>query len=77
MSKIITTHLTVSAPVDDVWETLTDLAGYRTWNPFIIAAAGAITVGKRLDLTIQPDGGRAMRSNPGSPPSSNTTTSSG
>ncbi len=33
MSKTITTHLTVSAPVEDLWETLTDLAGYRTWNP--------------------------------------------
>jgi hypothetical protein len=64
MSKIITTHLTVNAPVEDLWETLTDLAGYRTWNPFIIAAAGAITVGERLDLTIQPDGGRAMAFKP-------------
>ena len=64
MSKIITTHITVNAPVEDLWETLTDLAGYRTWNPFIIAAAGAITVGERLDLTIQPDGGRAMAFKP-------------
>jgi hypothetical protein len=64
MSKIITTHVTVSAPVEDVWETLTDLAGYRTWNPFITAAAGTISVGERLDLTIQPPGGRAMRFGP-------------
>src|SRR5215210_44259 len=64
MSKIITTHLTVSAAVDDVWKTLTDLAGYRTWNPFITAAAGTIGVGERLDLTIQPPGGRAMRFKP-------------
>jgi hypothetical protein len=64
MSKIITTHLTVSAPVEDLWQTLTDLAGYRIWNPFITAAAGAITVGERLDLTIQPDGGRAMAFKP-------------
>ena len=64
MSKIITTHLTVSAPVDDVWKTLTDLGGYRSWNPFITAAAGTIIVGERLDLTIQPPGGRAMRFRP-------------
>ena len=64
MSKIITTHLTVGAPVEDVWETLTDLAGYCGWNPFITAAAGAITVGERLDLTIQPAGGRAMTFKP-------------
>ena len=64
MSKIITTHLTVNAPIEDVWETLTDLGGYRTWNPFITAAAGSISVGKRLDLTIQPPGGRAMAFKP-------------
>ena len=64
MSRIITTNLTVSASVEDVWETLTDLAGYRTWNPFIIAAAGTISVGERLDLRIQPPGGRAMTFKP-------------
>jgi len=64
MSKIITTHLTVDAPVEDVWEALTDLAGYRSWNPFITAAAGAITVGERLNLTIQPAGGLAMAFKP-------------
>jgi hypothetical protein len=64
MSKIITTHLAVSAPVEDVWEALTDLAGYRSWNPFITAAAGTISVGQRLDLTIQPPGGRAMAFKP-------------
>jgi hypothetical protein len=64
MTKIIATHLTVSAPVEDVWKTLTDLAGYRTWNPFITAAAGTFSVGERLDLTIQPPGGRAMAFKP-------------
>jgi hypothetical protein len=44
-SKILITRLTVAAFVGDVWETLTDLAGYRHWNPFISAAAGALSVG--------------------------------
>ena len=60
MGKLITTHLTVNASAEDVWATLTDLAGYRTWNPFITTAAGTVGVGERLDLTIQPPGGRAM-----------------
>jgi hypothetical protein len=64
MSKIITTHLTFNATAEDVWETLTDLASYNTWNPFIIKAAGTILVGERLDLTIQPPGGRAMAFRP-------------
>ena len=48
MSKILITHLTVAASVEDVWETHTDLAGHRHWNPFITAAAGALSVGGRL-----------------------------
>ena len=64
MSKIITTHLTVTAPVEDVWQTITDLENYRLWNPFITAAAGTIEVGRRLSLTIQPPGGRAMTFKP-------------
>ncbi len=39
---------------------MTDLARYNTWNPFITNAAGTVAVGERLDLTIQPPGGRAM-----------------
>jgi len=64
MSKIITTHLFVDAGVREVWATLTDLAGYDGWNPFITSAAGEVAVGERLDLTIQPPGGRAMRLRP-------------
>jgi len=64
MSKLISTHLTINAHLEDVWETLTDLAGYSEWNPFITAAAGPLSVGERLDLTIQPPGGRAMTVKP-------------
>ena len=64
MSKIITSHLLLDATADRVWQTLTNLAGYHRWNPFITAAAGTIKVGERLDLTIQPPGSRAMTFTP-------------
>jgi len=64
MSKIITTHLTVNAPVESVWGMLTNLGGYHTWNPFITAGAGTIIVGERLQLTIQPPGSGAMAFKP-------------
>src|SRR3712207_586026 len=64
MSKFITTHLTVDAPVEQVWQTLTDLDGYDAWNPFITAAAGVVGVGQRLKLRMQPPGGRAMTFKP-------------
>ena len=64
MSKIITTHLTLDSPVEDVWQTLTTLTSYHEWNPFITSAAGVLTLGQRLDLTIHPPGGRPMRFKP-------------
>jgi hypothetical protein len=64
MSKLITTHLTVDGPVDQVWQTLTDLDGYAGWNPFITAGTGVVDVGQRLELRMQPPGGRAMTFKP-------------
>jgi hypothetical protein len=64
MSRIITTHLTVDATVEDVWGVLTDLTGYRSWNPFIVKAGGTVRVGERLDLTVRPPGGRSVRVKP-------------
>jgi hypothetical protein len=64
MSKIITTHLTLDSPVEDVWETLTTLPAYGDWNPFITSASGVLALGERLDLTIHPPGGRPLRFKP-------------
>jgi hypothetical protein len=64
MSKILTTHRTLDSPVEDVWQTLTTLSSYHAWNPFITSADGVLALGERLDLTIQPPGGRAMRFKP-------------
>jgi hypothetical protein len=61
---MITTHLTLGAPVQDVWATLTDLPGYRTWNPFFTAATGTLLVGERLDLRVEPPGGHVARLRP-------------
>ncbi len=64
MSKLITTHLTVDGPVEQIWQTLTDLEGYADWNPFITAAGGVMSVGQRLNLRMQPPGRRAMTFKP-------------
>jgi hypothetical protein len=64
VSKLLTTHLTVNASVEDVWHALTDLEGYRDWNPFINHAIGVLEVGQRLKLRMQPPGGRAMTFKP-------------
>ena len=64
MSRIITTHLTIPAPVHDVWNVLTDLDAYPDWNPFIRSAGGNVNVGERLHLTIQLPGGRPSALDP-------------
>jgi uncharacterized protein YndB with AHSA1/START domain len=64
MSKFITTNVTINAPVRAVWQALTNLHGYRRWNPFITAAAGTIGAGERLDLTISPPVGRPVNCRP-------------
>ena len=64
MSRIIRTHLTVDASVETVWQTLLHLPGYRAWNPFITAAGGDVAVGERLDLIIEPPGGRPLHLKP-------------
>lgn len=64
MSKIVTTNITLSSPVEEVWATLASLPDYHRWNPFITSAAGTFTVGERLDITVQPPGSRSMRFRP-------------
>lgn len=64
MSRLITTHLTINTPVEQVWQTLTDLDGYADWNPFITTGTGVVAVGRRLQLQLHPPEGRAMTLNP-------------
>jgi hypothetical protein len=47
-----------------VWEVLTDFATYPDWNPFIPRIDGSPEAGSRLDVQLQPPGGRGMRMRP-------------
>jgi hypothetical protein len=64
VSRIIRTHLTINAAPAVLWHALLHLPGYSAWNPFITAASGDVTVGRRLDLTIDPVGGPRMTVRP-------------
>jgi hypothetical protein len=64
MAKRLCTDIDIDATPEQVWEVLTDLTAYSAWNPFIVRAEGVVEAGRRLTLTMQPVGGRAMTLRP-------------
>ncbi|MCC5809668.1 MAG: SRPBCC domain-containing protein [Ectothiorhodospiraceae bacterium] len=62
--KYLETEITIDAPAEQVWSVLTDLDGYRDWNPFIREAGGELREGGRLDIRIHPPEGKPMRFRP-------------
>lgn len=64
MHHTLRTEVEIAAPIEVVWETLTNLAAYPQWNPFIVSADGQADVGKRLTNRMEPPGGKAMTFKP-------------
>lgn len=56
----ISYSIDVAAPAARVWEILADFPAYPSWNPFIRSISGSQTTGSQLNVTIQPQGGKAM-----------------
>jgi len=60
----ILSNIDIAATPERVWSILTDLVAYPDWNPFIRSINGHIETGKKLTVSIQPVGGRAMTFRP-------------
>ncbi len=56
----IRTAIKIDAPTERVWQILMDFASYPQWNPFLCQITGEAQVGARLDVQIQPPGGRPL-----------------
>ncbi len=49
---VVLTSLAVDAPIDRVWETLTDFDAYPEWNPLILDPRGRAQVGEAFDFRL-------------------------
>ena len=51
------TEIVIPASTEQVWSILTDVAGYKAWNPVLIPVEGELREGEKLTYQmIQPDG---------------------
>jgi hypothetical protein len=62
--KQLHSEIEIDAPAERVWELLTDFASYPEWNPFIRSISGQPTPGERLEVRLEPPGGRGMTFRP-------------
>ncbi len=51
--KRICTTINIQAAPEDVWEVLSDIKEYQTWNPFITRASGKLQVGEVLEVDFK------------------------
>jgi hypothetical protein len=64
MVRTISHTIEIDAEPDAVWRQLADTASYPDWNPFVRRLAGRLEEGERLEVEIEPPGGRAMTFKP-------------
>jgi hypothetical protein len=57
-------EIDIDAPPSAVWGVLTNTGSYPDWNPFIRRIGGDLREGAKLEVRIEPPGGRAMTFKP-------------
>jgi hypothetical protein len=62
--KELHSEIQIDAPAERVWELLTDFDSYPQWNPFIRKISGQPAPGERLEVRLEPPGGRGMTFKP-------------
>jgi hypothetical protein len=62
--KELHSEIEIAASAERVWRVLTDFASYPQWNPFIRSISGQPAPGERLEVRIEPPGGRGMTFKP-------------
>ena len=57
-------EITITAPAERIWDTLTGLESFQEWNPFIHRASGDVQVSEKLNVKLKPPGGMGMSFKP-------------
>jgi hypothetical protein len=48
------THIKINAPIEKIWQELTDFQAYPEWNPLVSRASGKIVEGEIIKTFIEP-----------------------
>ncbi|MCO4770795.1 MAG: SRPBCC domain-containing protein [Deltaproteobacteria bacterium] len=62
MARKVRSEIEIEAPLEYVWEILTDLGGYAAWNPFTPRAESTLRVGDPIHLDVRLTGEKISRS---------------
>jgi hypothetical protein len=58
-------EIQISAPINQVWQVLTDFDHWKDWNPMVNQASGSASVRSKLNITMRgPDSKDAMKYQP-------------
>ena len=50
--KVLESQIEIDAPIDVVWQHLTDFAHYPEWNPYILSAEGELKQGSLVRFKV-------------------------
>ena len=50
--KVLESQIEIDAPIDVVWQHLTDFASYAEWNPYILSAEGELKQGSLVRFKV-------------------------
>lgn len=62
--KEIRTEIDIRAPVEKVWELLTDFKSFELWNPFIRKIEGTPSVGTKIKIHLHTSAGKSRSYRP-------------
>ncbi len=60
LPRELRTEIMINASAEKVWNQLMDFESYPDWNPFVKTINGDQEEGAKLEVDLQPNGGRGM-----------------